>query len=86
MANYVDFETACKISRIVFGHGGNPVTTHYSFVIVSGSFRLQIIRECVVRNQVYCRLEIFSGMVGQLLGYFYYDMEFNRISSLHKED
>ena len=86
MTKRIDYGTACKIGRAVFGHGVAPVKTHYNFVILNGSFRLQIVRECVVPNQVYCRMEFFSGMIGQSLGYFYYDVLLGRISSLHKED
>ena len=86
MPKTIDYVIACKIGRLLFGCGVAPVKTRYNFVIITGSFRLQIVRECTVTGQVYCRLELFSGIVGQELGYFYYDVENETISSLRKED
>lgn len=81
----VDYVTASKIGRLIFGCGIIAVQNPFKFTVAHGIFRLHISREYVIPNQVYCRLDWTVGTVGQALGSFYYDTELERLSVLCKE-
>ena len=86
MNNKVTYAEALRIGREVFGFGIEPEVGDYSYTFVSGVFKLQLMKRCSVPGQVYCRLETFTHIVGQAVGYFYYDLQTLSMTPIRKED